>query len=112
MPPPNNTKAAPGRERLSNKVTRRGTNNANHTVQGGSLNFERNRVPSAFASLFPPDGAGRKQWWVAYRCPHCEASHLGRSRERIQDGLRRSRCGRRIWLVISRTYRARREMNV
>lgn len=81
------------------------------TIARVPLNFERNRVPSAFASQFPPDGKARGCWWIAYRCPHCEASHLGRSPHRIETGLRRSRCGKRIWLVIARTYRGRFEVS-
>lgn len=85
--------------------------NAANNVQARALNFERNRVPSAFASQFAPDGSGRTCWWIAYRCPWCEASHLGRSPYQIETGIRRSRCGRRVWLVIARTYRGRFEVS-
>lgn len=80
-------------------------------VQRAPLNFERNRVPSAFASQYPPDGSGRGCWWISYRCPHCEASHLGRAPHRIETGLRRARCGRLVWMVIARTYRGRFEVS-
>lgn len=65
------------------------------------------RAPKAFASQFSPDDS-RLYHWVTYRCPHCGASHFGRSPNRIESGIRRSRCGRKIWLIIARTYPGKR----
>lgn len=67
----------------------------------------RRRTPKAFASQFGPDGL-RLFFWVTYRCPHCSASHFGRSPNRITTGPRRSRCGRKILLVVTRTYLGKR----
>lgn len=65
------------------------------------------RYPPAFASVYAPC-VGRAQWLAVYQCPHCHAGHSGRAR-RFEDlpGLRRSRCGRLVWLVVARTYRGR-----
>ncbi|MBB4931416.1 hypothetical protein F4561_002236 [Lipingzhangella halophila] len=63
------------------------------------------RYPVAFASAFAPDGR-RRRWGIAYRCPHCHRHHFGLSWTPQVGGIRRSGCGRRIWVVISRRYPA------
>lgn len=64
------------------------------------------RYPVAFASAFAPAGR-RSMWAYTLRCPHCGAGHFGRARS--QDGvrgLRRTGCGRRVVVVVARTYPA------
>lgn len=60
-------------------------------------------VPVAFASAFAPC-ARRRRWAISYRCPRCGGSHLGYSPDENAGGLRRSGCGRLVWLVIARRY--------
>lgn len=70
------------------------------------------RYPVAYVSLYAPH-AGRRTWWFAYRCPHCSYGHRGELRQATDEetaekaviGVRRSRCGRRLWLVVGRVYR-------
>lgn len=65
------------------------------------------RYPVAYASLYAPAGR-RRMWWFAYVCPRCGAGHFGRvANETAVTGVRRSGCGRLIWLVVARTYRGR-----
>ncbi|SNT59092.1 hypothetical protein SAMN05443665_105152 [Actinomadura meyerae] len=62
------------------------------------------RYPVAYASLYAPAGR-RRCWWFAIRCPHCNAGHFGRLRDRdALDGVRRAGCGRLVWVVVARTY--------
>lgn len=65
-------------------------------------------VPTAFASLLAPC-ARRRRWAVSYRCPRCGGSHLGYSHTGNAAGLRRSGCGRLVWIVIARIYRGEAE---
>ena len=60
----------------------------------------------AFASQAAPC-AGRTQWALIYQCHACGGTHLGRSPVEVTTGKRLARCGRVVWLVISRTYRGR-----
>ncbi|MFC4054654.1 hypothetical protein ACFOY4_33610 [Actinomadura syzygii] len=65
------------------------------------------RYPVAHVSVYAPAGR-RRWWWYAMRCPHCGAGHFGRARS--QDGVkgtRRTGCGRRVWVIVARTYGAR-----
>lgn len=63
------------------------------------------RLPLASASLYAPC-AGRNWWWLSIRCPACCAVHLGRVREEDQaPGPRRAACGKRIHVIVRRTYR-------
>jgi hypothetical protein len=64
----------------------------------------RNRRPAVFGSLYAPCGR-RRMWAVSFRCPHCGGVHFGRSRAPDVGGVRRSGCGRLVWLVIVRVYR-------
>jgi hypothetical protein len=113
MPPPDNKTGGSGAHRIPPNVslTSKTTNTGQSTRRGRQsqqidgqtvLDFA-GRTPAAYASQHGPDGH-RKQWWVSYSCPHCSRSHFGRSPERISDGVRLSRCGRKIWLLIMRTY--------
>lgn len=62
------------------------------------------RVPAAYASLFAPC-RGRSLWTLAYRCPWCSGTHFGRLREPERaEGMRRTRCGHRVWTVVVRTH--------
>jgi predicted RNA-binding Zn-ribbon protein involved in translation (DUF1610 family) len=61
------------------------------------------KLPTAFASLLAPC-ARRRRWAVSYRCPRCGGSHLGFSYSPDVSGVRRSGCGRKIWLVVARRY--------
>jgi hypothetical protein len=65
------------------------------------------RLPAASASLYEP-AAGRTWWWLSIRCPHCGSVHLGRVRQEDEaPGPRRTGCGRRVWVIVRRTYRGR-----
>lgn len=58
----------------------------------------------AFASAWAPS-AGRRQWLAVYRCPRCGGGHAARAATLTAiTGGRRGRCGRRVWVVIARTY--------
>ena len=77
-------------------------------AQGKTQNPRRRRwAPIASASLYEPD-ATRTWWWLSIRCPWCGCVHLGRFRqEQDAPGPRRASCGRRILVVVRRTYRGR-----
>ncbi|WP_186355609.1 hypothetical protein [Streptomonospora sp. PA3] len=63
------------------------------------------RMPSAFASAYAP-APGRTLWAAVYACPQCGHHHLARGRAlEALAGIRRARCGRRVWVVIARRYR-------
>ncbi|MBG0818202.1 hypothetical protein [Planomonospora sp. ID82291] len=63
------------------------------------------RHPVAYASLYAPAGR-RRCWWFAYVCCHCGFGHFGRVRdENTVEGVRRSGCGRLVWIIVARTYR-------
>ena len=67
------------------------------------------RPPVASASLYEPANA-RTLWWISLRCPWCGAVHLHRVREEhLAAGPRRAGCGRKVWVVVRRTYRAKRD---
>lgn len=62
------------------------------------------RHPAAYGSLYAPAGR-RTMWWFTFRCPHCGAGHFGRVRDRdAVPGVRRSGCGRLVWVIVARTY--------
>lgn len=61
------------------------------------------KTPPAFASLFPPC-ARRRRWLIVYRCPRCSGHHQGLAWTDRVAGLRRSGCGRLIWIVVARHY--------
>jgi hypothetical protein len=70
------------------------------------------QLPIASASLYAPS-AGRSQWWLSIRCPHCDGIHLGRVHEEHQaPGPRRAACGRRICVVVRKTYRGRQSADI
>ncbi|RKS10042.1 hypothetical protein DFP74_5789 [Nocardiopsis sp. Huas11] len=62
------------------------------------------RTPAAFASLYPPC-ARRRRWLFVYRCPRCAGHHQGLSWSGRVAGVRRSGCGRLVWVVVARQYR-------
>lgn len=65
------------------------------------------RLPMANASLYEP-AAGRSQWWLSIRCPYGCGIHLGRVPEESHAaGPRRTGCGRKVFVVVRQTYRAR-----
>ena len=65
------------------------------------------RYPIASASLYAPS-CERTWWWISLRCPLCGSVHLHRVRnEEDADGVRRTGCGRRVFVVIRRTYRSK-----
>ncbi len=83
-----------------------------HIVRQGPRNGQaagkRRGLPVAHASQAAPC-AGRTQWHVMYQCTACGGTHFGRSAVELSTGKRLARCGRLVWLVISRTYRARQD---
>jgi hypothetical protein len=64
----------------------------------------RGRLPTAYGAVYGPC-PGRSWFALSYRCPVCEGTHFGRSRETVASGPRRSRCGAMIWLTIARVHR-------
>lgn len=100
-----NTKPQPGGAGVRENAQLGG--GATHTLadapEGEQLALDG--IPAAFASLFAPCGK-RSRWAISYRCPRCTGTHLGYSRDGNAAGLRRSGCGRLVWLVIARTYQA------
>lgn len=107
--PPNNTKAArPGAASGSDQQATEDTNTIarqrgpRHVPGQTELPL---RHPAAYVSLYAPHGR-RRLWWFAYLCAHCGYGHFGRvSDEASVEGLRRSGCGRLVWIVVARTYR-------
>ncbi|GAB3718311.1 hypothetical protein GCM10027590_17210 [Nocardiopsis nanhaiensis] len=68
---------------------------------GGQSTLDK--LPTAFASLFPP--AGRRRRWIAiYKCPRCSGHHTTFSWSGKVAGRRASGCGRAIWVVVARRY--------
>ncbi len=65
------------------------------------------RYPLASASLYEP-AYQRTWWWISVRCPHCGAVHLHRvRREQDAGGVRRTGCGRRVFVKIRTVYRGK-----
>lgn len=65
-----------------------------------------NGRPVTYASLFAPSGR-RRLWWLTYVCPACGSGHFGRSTTSDASGVRRSACGRLIYVKVARTYRGK-----
>ena len=67
----------------------------------------RRRYPVASASLYEP-ACERTWWWISLRCPWCGAVHLHRvRREEDAGGVRRTGCGRRVFVKIRTVYRGK-----
>ena len=67
----------------------------------------RRRYPLASASLYEP-AAARTWWWISLRCPLCGSVHLHRVRqEEDAGGVRRTGCGRRVFVKIRTVYRGK-----
>jgi DNA-directed RNA polymerase subunit RPC12/RpoP len=81
---------------------------ATATSNGVSIQLAADKLPDVWASALAP-GPGRRLWVVSYVCAHCGFPHLGRARtfERLL-GVRRARCGRRVWVNVARVYVGRR----
>jgi hypothetical protein len=63
------------------------------------------RYPVASASLYEPS-CERTWWWISLRCPWCMSVHLHRVRhEEDAAGVRRTGCGRRVFVKIRTVYR-------
>jgi DNA-directed RNA polymerase subunit RPC12/RpoP len=64
------------------------------------------RYPVASASLYEP-ACERTWWWISLRCPWCGSVHLHRVRqEQDAGGVRRTGCGRRVFVKIRTVYRS------
>jgi hypothetical protein len=112
MPPPETRSGPPGTTRIAARPPDDSTaaKAPEITVRvrhaADQLAMRRGRaLPLAFASQAEPC-AGRTMWHAMYRCGACGGTHFARSQEELVTGKRLARCGRVIWLVISRTYRA------
>ena len=71
-----------------------------------SLRGRRHRYPVASASLYEPS-CERTWWWISLRCPLCRSVHLHRVRqEQDAEGVRRTGCGRRVFVKVRTTYRS------
>ena len=67
----------------------------------------RGRYPLASASLYEP-AFQRTWWWISLRCPWCGAVHLHRvRREQDAGGVRRTGCGRRVFVKVRTVYRGK-----
>jgi len=114
---PRNEKSGP-RATGNRSSTHQGTNDTltvqratdeRHAVEQMEL---PTRYPLARVSLYEPH-AGRRTWWFAYRCPVCSYGHRGELRRATDEesakaavqGVRRARCGPRVWLAVGKTYR-------
>ena len=65
----------------------------------------KRHYPVASASLYEPSCA-RTWWWISLRCPWCSSVHLHRvRREQDAGGVRRTGCGRRVFVKIRTVYR-------
>jgi hypothetical protein len=65
----------------------------------------RRRYPLASASLYEPS-CERTWWWISCRCPWCGSVHLHRvRREEDAEGVRRTGCGRKVFVKVRRVYR-------
>ncbi|GAA4098800.1 hypothetical protein GCM10022214_74300 [Actinomadura miaoliensis] len=74
-------------------------------AHGSDVTTSIRRYPAVYASLYAPAGR-RRMWWLTLRCPHCRAGHFGRvPSEAAAGGVRRTPCGRRVWVVVARVYR-------
>lgn len=99
--------------------TRKGGSGATQNPPHASPSSERNvgltvqgdrprRYKVARISLYAPSGR-RTCWWAAYLCPYCGGGHFARLRSEVDArGVRRSACGRLLWLVVARTYHGKR----
>jgi hypothetical protein len=89
-------------------TSREGGPNAANSVTITAANVTpgkgKRRLPAAYGSVCGPC-PGRSMFALSYRCPVCEGTHFGRSRETVASGPRRSRCGAMVWLVIKRVHR-------
>jgi hypothetical protein len=71
-------------------------------------NGRGSRSPWVYASVFAPGVVGRRRLWMfTYVCAHCHTGHLGRAdSESKVRGPHRGSCGRSVWVLPARTYRA------
>ena len=73
----------------------------------GKRRSRRGRYPQANASLYEPSYQ-RTWWWISLRCPWCGSVHLHRvCREQDAGGVRRTGCGRRVFVKIRTVYRGK-----
>ncbi|MEV4245250.1 hypothetical protein AB0J63_17770 [Streptosporangium canum] len=79
-------------------------NHGNDAGPSNLISHTRRSTPTAYASQYSPAGR-RHQWWITYTCPWGCGSHFGRSRTEIKSGVRHAGCGRKIRLVVARTYK-------
>jgi hypothetical protein len=110
--PPDNVKGRPpvtsqqgGPDACSANIT--ATSITRRPVKGGQRRVGRRtgRWPVASASLYEP-ACDRRWWWISLRCPWCGSVHLHRvRREEDAGGVRRTGCGRRVYVKIRTTYR-------
>lgn len=74
------------------------------------------RRPAVFASVYEPTDT-RQRWLLCYRCPWCnDRGHHGFAQslddiapdhgEGRRSGVRRAPCGKRVWIVVARIFRA------
>lgn len=67
----------------------------------------RCRYLVASASLYEPANE-RTWWWISLRCPWCGSVHLHRVRhEQDAGGVRRTGCGRRMFVKVRTVYRSK-----
>jgi len=76
------------------------------TRDDGKRRSRRGGYPLASASLYEP-ACERTWWWISLRCPWCGSVHLHRVRhEEDAAGVRRTGCGRRVFVKIRAVYRS------
>ena len=91
----------------ANKSPSKGLSSApSLTRDAGMSRSRRGRYPQASASLYEPS-CERTWWWISLRCPLCGSVHLHRVRhEEDAAGVRRTGCGRRVYVKIRTVYRS------
>jgi DNA-directed RNA polymerase subunit RPC12/RpoP len=82
------------------------------TRDDGKRRSRRGRYPQANASLYEP-ACQRTWWWISLRCPWCGSVHLHRvRREQDAGGVRRTGCGRRVFVKVRTVYRGKANVRI
>lgn len=97
MSPPKNAEGRRARAASDLKLPDEG--NDTSIVRDGADIVTPTRHLAAHVMLHAP-AERRTHWWGTYPCPVCQATHFARlSSKDDARGVRRSGCGRLIWLV-------------
>ncbi|MEU8275715.1 hypothetical protein ACFYOK_10760 [Microbispora bryophytorum] len=98
MSPPKNAEGRRARAASDLKLPDEG-NDSSIVRDGADIVTPLRRYLAVPVKIHPPAGRRTRVWGV-YVCPICQASHFARlNSEDDAKGVRRSGCGRLIWLV-------------